>query len=688
MFDYTETKGKLLDWLRPEPPTAAEEAAATKIGHGDYEIYTHKIDTALDEARTDFVRTAVSTMAKSGDLVVSLHNASGDTVAASCGTYLHAPIAQLPVKFMIDRYVDSDASLAIEPGDIFYANEALTGGLHNPDQMAVMPIFSDDEQLVGWGAAALHQAETGAIEPGGMPNSAQTRYDEGMRLTPIKIAEDYEIRPDLMDMMVNFVSRSPRTQEIDVRARCTAVDKLRKRVKEIVDETSTEFVGGLFRRMIDTASNTARDRVSSWRDGTYRSVGFFDTVGNEETLMKLSLELRKEGEQVTVDFTGTSPEAGSYNTFGHGVAGFLGSCLYPYVFHDIPVSTGAFDPFRFELPEGTVVNANPEASVANCVFPGRAIVGLFHTAFTKLLYQTDPERIAASPSPQSGAGQFTGINQHGVRESNVITYPLNTDGQGARPDMDGMDAHGFFYGPWGKSANAEADEESRMLLGHTRSLHRDTCGFGKYRGGCGTQAIDVVVADEPIQVSHNGNGTRIPLSSGVFGGYSPTALFGVHITDSDILDQLEEGRAPPTDIRELLSERALDGEYEFAPMNRGETNEMEEGDIIVNINFGAPGIGDPIDRDPEAVASDVREGQVSEWAAENVFGVEVDDGTADEAATAERREAIRERRLERSSSFEEFQSEWEQKRPPEEALEHYGEWPQATDDGRETLVGN
>jgi N-methylhydantoinase B/oxoprolinase/acetone carboxylase alpha subunit len=122
MFDYEETGRKMLEWLRPAPPTDEEAAAASNIEHGDYEIYSHKLDAALEEARSDFIRTAVSTMAKSGDLVVGLHDRHGDTVTASCGTYLHAPIAQLPVKFLIDKYLGEGTTMLIEPGDLFSAN--------------------------------------------------------------------------------------------------------------------------------------------------------------------------------------------------------------------------------------------------------------------------------------------------------------------------------------------------------------------------------------------------------------------------------------------------------------------------------------------------------------------------------------------------------------------------------------
>jgi len=35
-----------------------------------------------------------------------------------------------------------------------------------------------------------------------------------MNLSPIKIAEGYKLRDDLLEMMLNFISRAPRQQQL------------------------------------------------------------------------------------------------------------------------------------------------------------------------------------------------------------------------------------------------------------------------------------------------------------------------------------------------------------------------------------------------------------------------------------------------------------------------------------------
>lgn len=101
--------------------------------------------------------------------------------------------------------------------------------VHNPDQVIMMPLFHDGT-LLAWAAAAAHFSETGATEPGGMPVRTRSRHDEGMKLPPTRIGEHYQFWRDLLEMMENYMSRSPRTFLIDLRARVSACDRVRVRV--------------------------------------------------------------------------------------------------------------------------------------------------------------------------------------------------------------------------------------------------------------------------------------------------------------------------------------------------------------------------------------------------------------------------------------------------------------------------
>ena len=72
------------------------------------------------------------------------------------------------------------------------------------------------------------------------------------------------------------------------------------------------------------------------------------------------------------------------------------------------------------------------------------------------------------------------------------------------------------------------------------------------------------------------------------------------------------------------------------------TTFLQQGDHLRTVTPGGGGWGDPLEREPERVARDVREGFVSTARAAEVYGVVVGaDGAVNNSATTTRRDAIR-----------------------------------------------
>jgi N-methylhydantoinase B len=99
-----------------------------------------------------------------------------------------------------------------------------------------------------------------------------------------------------------------------------------------------------------------------------------------------------------------------------------------------------------------------------------------------------------------------------------------------------------------------------------------------------------------------------------------------------------------------------------------------EGDRLIFETAG--GGGDPLERDPEATAKDVRWSLISPEAAESVYGVVVDeDGSVDAAATESKREEIKASRGE-SPEFDhgDLPPLDEQRRKIAETRRKFNEW--------------
>ena len=94
----------------------------------------------LDEAMEVFVRSSRSYFGVSGDSMVAIFTANGDLVNASCGTYLHAIIQPIVIKFIQKYYAENPG---VREGDILRLQPEITAGGKNRGQtkLSLAPIL-------------------------------------------------------------------------------------------------------------------------------------------------------------------------------------------------------------------------------------------------------------------------------------------------------------------------------------------------------------------------------------------------------------------------------------------------------------------------------------------------------------------------------------------------------------------
>ncbi|MGA8767999.1 MAG: hydantoinase B/oxoprolinase family protein [Candidatus Acidiferrales bacterium] len=677
------TLAEKLEWLKPAPATPYEKECAAKVPQGDYEIGVQVTNDILDEAMEVFVRSSRSYFGVSGDSMVAVFTANGDLINASCGTYLHAIIQPIIIKFIHKYYHENPG---IKDGDIWYTNDALYGGIHNPDQVALMPIFHKGK-LLAWGSAALHTTETGAIEPGGMPVSAKNRFEEGLNLPPIKIAENFEIRNDFLEMYSAYGMRAPAMFISDLRARCTTADRVRVRVLELAEKRGPEFVTGLFRKMSDTAEAGARKKIRDLPDGKFRAITFNDAIGMTPALVRSCyLTLTKKGEGIVFDFHGTSPEnPSSYNVHPQAVVGHIANFMYEYMFHDLPICSSTFAPLDFVFPEGCIMYPDKMAATSCCVYIGMQARCATQNSFAKMIFSNHSlwRQVAAPPGSQHTSQICAGLSQWKLAYSDVLSFALNSMGQGGRAATDGMDSYGFAWCAFGRAPDSE-QVESELPVTVTLSQHwKDSSGAGLHRGGSGgVQHWMVHKAPEVISMCM-GNGSKVPLGQPLFGGYASSPIPGISIRHTDLLQQMHDGNPQLSlDNRDILEKHSVHGDWNYELVART-PKAYGEGDLLFGFSGGGPGYGDPLERDPSEVLDDLRRQIISEWTARNIYKIayDVERRKLDPEKTKQLRDEERRARLARGKSFGEFEKEWSKLSPPKEILQYYGSWPDAKPTG-------
>ncbi len=666
-----------LTWLKPAPASERELELAAQIDPATFEIGFQRTNDILDEGMDVFVRSCRCAMGVAGDSLVAIMTADGDLVNGSCGTYLHAVIPPLIIKYILENFGDG-----IRDGDLWFANDAVYGGVHNPDQMVCMPVYYEGK-LVAWTAALVHTTETGAIEPGGMPVSATSRFDEGMNLPPMRIGENFKLREDIVSMFVAFGIRAPSMIAVDLKARCTTADRVRTRILELCEREGADYVTGLFRKMLQVADAGAKELIEQWPDGKYRCVTFSDAVGLKQGLVRSCfMTIEKKGDRLLVDLSETGPETPSpYNAHPQAAIAHFSNYIYEYLFHSLPISNGTFASIDFRFGERTCLSPDPRAATSCSVMISTGVMSAVHNACAKAMFSTGLwKQSGASMGNGGNALVLAGLNQWGAPFADMLAYSINTEGQGARPTEDGMDAFGFPWCVFGRAPNTEQVENEFPLLVPLSNHWKDSCGHGKYRGGVGTVQMWVAHHVPAVYMMAIADNSKLQTPQPLFGGYAPCTVPGIGIRGADVKGLLAEGSNKlDLDVHTLLKERPIDGSYEVEFQGRS-VRPYNNGDVATfAFSCGGTGYGDPLDRDPASVEADIIKGILSPASAQKVYKVAWDEGSRriDLDRSAKLRAAELDARRRRGCSYAEFEAEWSTKKPDDSILTYYGSWPDA-----------
>lgn len=667
---------ELVERYKAEPVTKSEAEAIKKISAVDYAIQSNKLQMICEEGKEVLTRLGVSEALQAGDCIVGIYTAQGDMACATAGTYLHVATGVIPIKYIIKYFMD-DPTVGIKDGDYYFVNEAIYGGIHNPDQLGISPVFHDGE-LVCWVASASHEPETGGIKPGGVIPTAQSRYEEGLKVTPIKLGENFSLRRDLMDMLSNMV-RDERMQAVDTAAKFTACMKIRDRLLEVLDQKGSDFFVALLRMLVDATTAASKNIVRGLIDGTYRCPVFLDNVGGDMSLLRIYCTVEKKGDNIKVDFAGTSPHVPySYNAFPHIVRAHIAGMLCQTIFSDMPVSGGILEPIQVYAPENSCLNAPLDSAISSSVMICPQAVRAVHQCLNKMMFGTSYRDFVSNPL---GAGAkcylYGGINQIGLKVAGLHASTCNSVGGGARSDKDGINACGFWWSGAADSLDMEHEELQYPFVYLFRKMTVDQGGPGKYQGGAGAGAGAVVHDTSEFYLVGVGPSWKFPIDIGLFGGYAAGCSPIVSIPEgSNIMEMFQrESEEVPASFHDLVVKRAIKGKYMVHTMDAGHI--FSENGVTCIAGIGGGGYGDVLERDPDLVMGAIRAGVSSHWAARNVYHVAYDEENlgVDYEKTKELREKERQARIKRGKKYEEFEKKWLKKKPPEEALKYYGSWP-------------
>jgi N-methylhydantoinase B len=527
----------------------------------------------------------------------------GEDLPIHLGSLIHATKA-------VAGYFADD----VRPGDVFYHNDPVTGGSHLQDMCMFKPVFVEDE-LVFWASNKAHMDDTGGAVAGGYDPLAEEIYAEGLRMPPLRIHDAGVPRRDVIDLIVGSV-RTGTQQRNDMGAQLAALSIAERNLLALVRRYGRETVAAAVDRILDIGEENMRRTIAAMPDGVYEGSSRVEDDGRSGELT-IACRVEIAGDELHVSVT-SPPQVRSYiNSYWANTLSAVYYGVLTYAGIPVPYNEGLYRPVHVDLgPPGTLTNASsPAACGAATTTVGDNITDAVRVALSKAA----PERTVA------GWCHCAGTNQVGTDPASGDHYTFNMiigtgGGGGATWGLDGWHCLNTAAGAGGILAgDVELLEHEFPVQIHRYELRPDSAGAGRWRGGLGPE-FEVEPLGHDAALVLWGEGTAYP-ALGLLGAGSPLAERKV--ARRYLIDDGAETELPPHGI---------------VPIRAGQR--------LRTCPAGGGGVGDPLERELEAVRADVENGLVSLEAAREEYGVVVDPDTraVDGRATDALRRALAEAR--------------------------------------------
>jgi N-methylhydantoinase B len=574
------------------------DAKAHAVDPVTVEVIRNGLLAVTEEMKTNLTRTAYNLIIYEAlDFTVGLFTANGDTVSIGLGLPMFIRGMSETVKAKIKHY----GLEGIKPGDILVTNDAYTTGSHLNHFTFTMPIFHKGE-IIAFTCCMAHWLDVG----GTLGQVTTDIYSEGIQIPVVKYQREGVVNQELVDIIAMNVRLSEKAMG-DLRAQITAVTTGERRFLELVERYGKDAVLGSIAQIMDHSEAVARANTRSIPDGIYEAESFMDDDGFEiGKKVPIRVRVEKRGDEMTIDLSEVSRQVrGFYNsgvTTGIACAQVAFKCLTTAT--DYPVNDGSFRNLKVIMPMGRVISAErPYPMRVWMTYPMTVIDTVF-----KALAPAIPDRAIAGHHADLVFPNIHGIHPAEGKLFIVGIGPLG-GGWGAKKNEDGVSVTVCINDGDTHNSPSEQLEAKYPVLVERYSIREDSSGAGRTRGGLGAEMV--VQALSPFSLT-----TRIDRMH-----CKPWGLEG-------------GGEAAGNSVGIRRS-----GKWEIDLPNAKVFNvRLSRGDAYMMQSGGGGGFGDPIGRDPELVAEDVREGYVSAAVALDVYRVVLTaGGEVDVDATQARR---------------------------------------------------
>lgn len=510
----------------------------------------------------------------------------------------------------------------LRPGDVLMCNDPYRVGTHVNDICFIRPIFHGGT-IAGFVNLQAHMLDMGGSVPGGFSGTKRNVYENGVVIAPqLLYAQDEPVKHAW-----SLIFDNARFGDVLLPDIKTIYENLRlgeRLMNETIDRYGIDAFLGAQRYACDVAGEAMHLALERLPDGDYTGEDRIDCDGvDDEEEFTVRVTIRKRGGRAEIDLSGSSRQARtSINAGWLDAKTAIGVAMKFLIDRSTPFTSATFRDIDIVLPEGSLVSALPPDGVI-----------FLYWESTMPLVNAILRALEQAVGDNAVGGDYGSLSIHNANGATADGTPWAT-----------MAQCGGEHGPWGATSAGDADSYTVFYLANNidpateaieadfpvlvmrKEYVADTAGAGFNRGGAAVLK-DTLWTDA---VEHYSSPMHVKSASGFgVGGAGEGQKGAVWVFETDQADSsrlLPTGDgiyARATPVAGVLDpethELSPDGEYFFfARVPVWRTKPQTTFRYLTN---GGGGWGNPLERDPERVKRDVRDGYVSIEGALHDYGV-------------------------------------------------------------------
>lgn len=533
------------------------------------EVVRYGLVAAAEQMATSIERSARSQVIREMlDYSTALFDLDGGIVAQSTRIPVHLNSMTRALQTMLARHFPLDRWAA---GDIFCTNDPYAGGQHLPDIMTFSLVVAEGQPVAICGSLG-HHLDVGGRGPGSYGADATEIYQEGFRISPCRIATGGKLNPLFFELLGPNI-RVPSKTLADLQAQIASLNIGQTEVLRLVARYGAQGFVAATGELVRNSEQRMRQIIAELPEGTYRAHDWVDGDGLDDDPVPVCVAVRRDGTDLIVDFTGTSPQTrGPINAPLAATESSVYFAVLSMLAPDLPSNHGCYKPIKVIAPPGTVINPVEPAPVVGRNVLTHRITNVVHAALGNAL----PELAVADYYGNSNVYILQAREPDG--RPNVL-FEIEVGGWGGRPDRDGNEClsagiHNLMNNP------IELVEHEFPLRVTEYELRADSGGIGRHRGGMGIRRSLELLEDSEFSAQFD----RVKFPPQGRDGGGPGATARITVTHNGVDTELPG---------KVLAHRLV------------------AGDRVVIETQGGGGFGSPAERSQSSITRDLAEGRIT-----------------------------------------------------------------------------